>query len=94
MDDDDVMDQLLRESMAAEAPQLSHAFDAEVMRRVKPRQLTTMGRIVIAAYFVIAVAAAAWLMQDLRVEWIAAALAIGVPVAAAASAYGRRVALD
>ena len=93
MDDDDVMDQLLRESMGAEVPQLSPGFDARVMRCVQPRRLTPMGRVVIAAYFVIAAAAAGWLMQDLRVEWIGAGLAIGVPVAAGASVYGRRLAL-
>ena len=94
MDDDDVMDQLLRRAMAGEVPQLSPAFDARVMRRVQPRKLTPMGRVVIAAYFVSAVAAAGWLMQDLRVEWIGATLAIGVPIAAGASAYSRRLALE
>jgi hypothetical protein len=91
--DDDVMDHLLRDAMAADAPQLSPAFDARVMRRVRPRLLTPIGRAVIAVYVVVAASTAAWLMQDLRVEWIAAALAIGAPVAAGATAYGRRLAV-
>ena len=93
MHDDEVMDRLLRDAMAADAPQLSPAFDARVMRRVRPRRLTPMGRVVIAVYIVVAAATAVWLMQDLPMESIVAAVAIGVPVAAAASAYGRRLAV-
>jgi hypothetical protein len=93
MPDDDVMDLLLRDAMAVEAPQLSPAFDARVMRRVRPRRLTPMGRAVMAVYLVVATAAAVWLMRDLRVEFIAAAVVIGVPIAAAASVYGRRLAV-
>ena len=93
MHDDEVMDKLLRDAMAADVPQLSPGFDARVMRLARPRRLTPMGRLVLAVYIVVATAAAVWLMQDLRGEWIAAALAIGVPVAAVASAYGRRLAV-
>jgi hypothetical protein len=92
MHDDEVMDQLLRNAMAVDAPELSLTFDARVMRRVRPRRLTSMGRVVLAVYIVVAAAMAVWLMQDLRIEWIGAAVAIGVPVAAGASAYGRRLA--
>jgi hypothetical protein len=59
MHDDEQMDQLLRDAMTAEAPQLSSGFDARVLRRVRPRRLTPIGRALIAAYAVIAVAAAA-----------------------------------
>ena len=92
MHDDDAMDRLLRDALAADAPQLSPAFDARVMRRVRPRRLTPMGRVVIAVYVVAAAATAVRLMQDLPMESIVAAVVIGVPVAAAASAYGRRLA--
>jgi hypothetical protein len=93
MPDDDVMDRLLRDVMAAEAPQLSPAFDARVMRRVRPRGATPMGRLVIAIYIVIATATAVWLMRDLPMESIVAAVVIGVPIAAGASVYGRRLAV-
>jgi hypothetical protein len=33
-------------------------------------------------------------MRDLRMEWMAAAVAIGAPLAAAASAYVRRLAVS
>ena len=92
MHDDEAMDWVLREAMAADAPQLSPAFDARVMRRVRPQRLTPIGRMVIAVYIVVAAATTVWLMRDLRIESIAAAVAIGVPVAAGASAYGRRLA--
>ena len=93
MHDDEVMDRLLRDAMAADAPQLSPAFDARVMRRVRPRRLTPIGRVVIAVYIVVAAATAVWLMRDLPMESIVAAVVIGVPVAAGASAYGRRLAV-
>jgi hypothetical protein len=93
MHDDDVMDRILRDAMAAEAPRLSPAFDARVMQRVRPRRLTRMGRVVIGVYIVVAVAVAVWLMRDLRPEWVAAALATGVPIAAGTSAYVRRIAI-
>lgn len=91
MRDDDVMDQLLRDTMAAEAPRLSPDFDARIMRRVRPRRLTPTGRLVLAAYVVAALATTVWAMHGLRVDLIAAALAIGVPVAAGAGAYTRRL---
>ena len=68
MHDDDVMDRLLKDAMAADAPQLSRDFDARVMQRVRPRRLTPMGHAVIAAYALVAAATAAWCMRDLPVE--------------------------
>ena len=91
MHDDDVMERLLKDAMTADAPKLSRDFDARVMQRVRPRRLTPMGQAVIFAYALVAAVTAAWCMRDLPVEWIAAAVAISVPVAAAASAYGRRI---
>jgi hypothetical protein len=93
MPDDDVMDRLLSDVMAADAPQLSPAFDARVMRRVRPRRATPMGRLVIAIYVVVAAATTLWLMRDLPMESIIAAVVIGVPIAAGASVYGRRLAV-
>ena len=91
MHDDDAMDRLLRDAMAADAPQLSPAFDTRVMSRARARRLTPMGRVAIAVYIVGAAATAVWAMRDLPLASIAAAVAIGVPVAAGASAYGRRL---
>jgi hypothetical protein len=91
MHDDDVMDRLLKDAMAADAPQLTPGFDARVMHSVRPRRLTPMGRVAIAAYALVAAATTGWLMRDLPVESILVAVAISVPVAAAASAYGRRL---
>lgn len=93
MHDDDMMDQLLRDAMTGDVPRLSSGFDARVLRRVRPRRLTPIGRAVIAAYVVIAVATTVWLMRDVQTTWIVAAVAIGAPVGAAASVYGRRLAV-
>ena len=92
MHDDELMDRLLREAMEADAPQLSSAFDAGVMQRVRPRRLSASGRVVIAVYIVAAVVTAAWLMKDVHVTAIVAAVVIGVPVALGASSYARRLA--
>jgi hypothetical protein len=46
----------------------------------------------IAAYCVIAVATAAWLMRGIPIELIAAAVVTTAPIAAGVGAYGRRLA--
>lgn len=89
MHSDDAMDQLLHDAMSADQPQLSPGFDARVLRRVRPRRLTPLGRVVIGVYVVVATATAAWLMRELPVTAIAAAVVIGVPIAIGAGAYGR-----
>ena len=92
MHDDELMDRLLRDAMAGDPPQVSPAFDAQVMARIRPPRLTPIGRLVIAIYVAIATMTAVWLMRELPVEWIALAVLGSVSIAAAASAYGRRVA--
>ena len=93
MPDDEAMDRLLRNAMAADAPRLSPGFDARVMRGVRPRRLPPLGRVVIAVYAVAAAAAAAWWMRDLPLEWIVAAVAVSVALAAGSGAYGRILAI-
>jgi hypothetical protein len=44
-----------------------------------------------AVYIVAAVAMAGWLIRDLHPESILGAVVISVPIAAGASAYGRRL---
>jgi hypothetical protein len=60
------------------------------MRRVRPRRLTGVGRVVIVAYAVLASAITVWLMRDVPVTSIAAAVLISVSVAAGASAYAHQ----
>lgn len=92
MNSDDQMDQLLRTAMAADPPQLSPTFDARVMDQLRPRRLTPMGRAVIALYVVAAAATAAWLMRDVRLDLVAAAVVLTATVAVGTSAYVRRLA--
>ena len=91
-DDDEMMDVLLREAMAADAPQLSPAFDDRVMQEVRPRKLSTFGVMVLAVYAVAATAIAVWVMQGIPAVSIVAGGAIGLAAAASASAYVRRLA--
>ena len=92
MPDDELMDRLLKDTMAGDAPpELSPAFDARVMRRIHPPRLSMGGRVIIAVYAVVAVSAAAWFLRDLPMLSIVAAFAISASVAAGASAYGRRI---
>ncbi len=92
MHDDESMDRLLRDALAADVPQLPPAFQTRVMRRVRPRRLTPAGRVVMAVYAVTASAAAVWLLRDLPVSLILAAVAVSVPVAAGAGVYWARLA--
>jgi hypothetical protein len=91
MHDDEAMDRLLRDTMAADVPQLSPSFDGRVMRRARPRRLTRTGRAVVAVYVVLAAATGVWLMRDLPMVSILAAIMINVAVAAGAGAYARRL---
>ncbi len=87
--DDAAMDRLLQGALAAERPRLPAAFDARLLRRVRPRRLTPAGRVVMALYGVLAAVATVWLMRGLPPLAIAEAAVIGVPVAAASAFYGR-----
>lgn len=89
--DDELMDQLLKRAMAGEAPRLSASFDADVMKRAKPRRLSTTGRAVIAVYAIVATAATAWFMRDLPAPWIAAGFAISLAIGAGTGLYGRHI---
>ena len=95
MNDDELMDQLLRDTMAAsgEAPQLPATFDATVMARVRGRSLTAWGRVVMGAYTIAAVAALAWAMQDISVGLIAASAVAAAMAAFGLSSYVRAVAI-
>lgn len=89
MRDDQLMDELLRDAMAEDAPRLADDFDAQVMARARPRQLTRAGRVWIGGYAVAATATAAWLMHGLGAGPIVAAMTVTAAIAAGASAYAR-----
>ena len=91
MRDDELMDRLLRDTLAGEPPQLSPQFDDRLMRRVRPRRLSQKGRVLVTAYAVLGASTAAWLMHDLPLSMIVAALVITMPIALGVSAYGRRI---
>ena len=92
MHDEERMDRLLRQTMAAKVPELPADFEARVLRRLQPRQLTTRGRLALAAYAFAAAATSVWLLRDVRPELLAATIAAGLPVTAAVTAYASRLA--
>ena len=91
MNDDELMDQMLREAMRDDVPQLSAGFDDRVMAVVRPRRLSMAGRAVLGAYTLVAASATMWLMRDLPAGMIGAATLAGVSGAVAVSAYLRRM---
>ncbi len=92
MHDDDLMDRLLKDALAGEAPRLSLDFDARVMRRLRPRRLTPVGLGVIAVYGVVAVVTVTWFSRGLPLAAVGTALVVGATLAASASAYARHLA--
>jgi len=91
MHDDDEMDRLLTSALAARVPELSPAFDAAVMLRVRPRRLKGGRRAILVAYAIGAAVATAWLLRGLDPALVAAGLAVGLPTVAGAGAYVRRL---
>ena len=92
---DDAMDRLLRESMAATAaPELSPAFDAAVLDKVRGRRLPPWGRAVMGAYAVTATAFTVWALHDLSTLLMAVSLGGGALVAFALKSYARALVLE
>jgi len=85
--DDQMMDRLLRETLAAPAPRFSPEFDSRVIRRIRPRRLTRAAWAGMTIYLVAAAGVAAWLMQEQPPTWIAAALVAGAAGTVGAGAY-------
>jgi hypothetical protein len=88
---DDEMDGVLRRAMSAEAPRMSPGFEADVLRRVRPRRLTRAGRVVMAAYAIGAVVATAWLLRGLDPIVIALGVTAGVALSAGAGVYAQHL---
>ncbi len=88
---DHEMDAFLRETMAGELPQLSPDFDVHVLRRVRPRRLTSTGRVVLVAYGAAAVLVAGWCLSAVDPLALAVAVVVGIPVAAGTRAYAHRL---
>lgn len=89
MREDELMDGLLRETLSTEPPRLPDSFDAAVMRRVRPRTLTTPGRVALALYGGVSMAVAVWVMSDLPPALVGLSMAAVAVTAAGVSAYVR-----
>ena len=93
MRDDELMDNLLRDALKAEIPQLPRGFDEKVLRRVRGPKLDARGRAVMAIYGAASASAAVWLMRDVPLEWVGVSLVVLGGVAAGISAYVRSLSL-
>ncbi len=85
------IDMLLAETLGGEVPNLPSDFERRVVRELRAGRLTRSARVVMSVYVIAAAAAAVWLMRDVSIVRIEQALAFGVPLAVAVSAYGRRL---
>ena len=69
---DDMMDQLLRQSLRSEPPKLSSGFDRRLERRIHPPRLSPKARAVLGSYTAGALAISAWVLSDLPLTVLAA----------------------
>jgi hypothetical protein len=90
MNEQEHVDQWLRDAMSGSAPRLSASFDARLEKRLRPRRLTTTGRIVMAAYVLAALLVSVWALRNVTPDWTLVA-AVLVPSVVAAGAYARRI---
>ena len=90
MTDDERMDQLLHQTMAARAPGPSSDFDARLGRRLRATGPSRAGRLLLAAYAIVALGATVWVMRSASLDWMFVASAV-VPVAIVVAVYRRRL---
>ncbi len=90
MSEQERVDQWLRAAMSGSTPRLSAAFDARLARRVRPRRLTATGRMVMAAYVLVALLVSMWALSNAALDWTVVA-AVLMASAVAATFYGRRI---
>jgi hypothetical protein len=90
MNEQENVDQWLRDAMSGSTPRLSAAFDARLEKRLRPRRLTPTGRILMAAYVLAAILVSAWALRNAALDWTVVA-AVLMASAVAATFYGRRI---
>jgi hypothetical protein len=90
MTDDERMDLLLRRAMSAGPPEPPSDFDARLARRLRARGLGRTGRLLLAAYALVALGVTVWVMRGASLDWTLVAAAVA-PVAIAAAMYRWRL---
>ena len=90
MNEQEQMEQWLRDAMSGSAPRLSASFDARLEKRLRPRRLTAAGRVVMAAYVLAALLVSVWALRNAALDWTIVA-AVVLASAVAASVDGRRL---
>jgi type VI protein secretion system component VasF len=85
MPEQEKMDHLLREMLAATPPPaLSAAFDQRLKRRLRPRRMSAAGRLILAGYALFALMFSIWAMRSQSIDWSVIAIAILAPLMVAA----------
>lgn len=81
MSEQENMDRLLREMMAATPPpSLSSDFDRRIAKEVRPRGLNSIGRRVMIAYAMLALILSVWAMRHQSISWSFVSILISVPL--------------
>lgn len=91
MNEQERMDRQLREAFGGERPRLSPAFDARLRHHLRERRLNPVGRWMLIAYAVVAIAASIWTMRSAGLGWGPVAIALGAPLILLATLYRRRL---
>ncbi len=81
MSEQEKMDSLLRGMMAsAAAPSLSLGFDQRLKKRLRPRRLSSAGRMIMGLYAVLTLVVSVWAMRSQSIAWSLIAIAIIAPL--------------
>jgi len=92
MDDDSLIDDVLKAALATAAPEPSPGFHAAVRRRLASRSVSSWRVWVLAAYTVASAIACVWLLRDLPLVLVGACLAGGAGAALSTGLYASRLA--
>ena len=91
MSEQEKVDRSLRQSMGAlPPPSLSSTFDQRLMKRLRPRRLSSAGRLAMTLYAVLALVLSVWVMRREAIDWIPIVIAILAPLILGAAVQYRQ----
>jgi hypothetical protein len=91
MSEQEQMDRWLHEALSAQPqPGLTLAFDRRIAEAIRPRRLSSRGRIIMAVYSVAAMGASIWTMRIASIDWSLIAVSLAIPMLLVAALGVRR----